>query len=304
MYVVAPPAKLDSKSTIATLRKVSTHLRGQITILAADPAAEEPGMTPTMYPIASTFKLNHTRTDYFVGILGATSGVRYTCNVAAGVKDLDAAQLIKCGEAVLAGKGDRMHNTQPAPENPKQGNFTVLVGSTLQDVVHDAKKDVLVEVYAPWCGACKSFAPEYAKVAAALAGIDSVVVAKMDGSENDHREYEIEEYPTLLFYPAEKGAKPLRVAIGDAKEIAEFVQKNAKIAFDLPDLAQFQDLKVDLSDFTDMGGDEEAAGTVEEHKPAVAKAVEEDDEYADPDDEEDKKKAGSAPAAAGKHEEL
>jgi len=218
MYIVAPPEKLKSESTVASVRKIASLLRGQITIVAADPAAEEDnGMTAPTYPIASTFAISPKSTDFVVGVMEASSGARFTCGVLPGVESLDVDLLVKCGEEVLAGKGTRIYNSQPAPENPKQGNFTIVVGTTLHDVVKDPKKDVLLEVYAPWCGACRTFAPEYAKLAAAMAGVDSVVVAKMDGGENDHREYEVQEFPTLLFYPAKKDAEPIKVDATDAK---------------------------------------------------------------------------------------
>lgn len=39
--------------------------------------------------------------------------------------------------------------------------------------------------------------------------MDSVVIAKMDGTENEHPELEVKGFPTLFFVPAEKGAKPI-----------------------------------------------------------------------------------------------
>src|SRR5690349_19928919 len=37
----------------------------------------------------------------------------------------------------------------------------IVVGKTFDSIVNDANKDVLLEVYAPWCGHCKNLEPIY-----------------------------------------------------------------------------------------------------------------------------------------------
>ena len=61
----------------------------------------------------------------------------------------------------------------------------------------------------------------------------------------------LQEFPTLLFYPAEKGAKPLHVPLTDLQEIAKFIKEHAKIPFELPDLAPFEELEVTIEGFDD-----------------------------------------------------
>ncbi len=60
----------------------------------------------------------------------------------------------------------------------------------------------MLQVYAPWCGHCKSLAPIYSKLAKRFAKVDSVVIAKMDGTENEHEKVEAKGYPTIILYPA------------------------------------------------------------------------------------------------------
>jgi protein disulfide-isomerase A1 len=57
----------------------------------------------------------------------------------------------------------------------------------------------------------------------------------MDGTENEHPDVEVKGYPTLIFYPAEKNAKPIAFDGGDRslKAMTKFIKKHAKIAYEL-----------------------------------------------------------------------
>ncbi|ESS31299.1 protein disulfide-isomerase domain-containing protein, partial [Toxoplasma gondii VEG] len=84
----------------------------------------------------------------------------------------------------------------------------VVVGNTFDSIVFDKEKDVLLEIYAPWCGHCKNLKPLYEEFAR-LASLSptaskSLVVAKMDGTENTtrHKAFSWSSYPTILFVRA------------------------------------------------------------------------------------------------------
>lgn len=97
------------------------------------------------------------------------------------------------------------------------GDVKIVVGNNFDDIVLDESKDVLLEVchcnprnkihksigisffvrtqfnvrcviqiYAPWCGHCQALEPTYNKLAKHLRGIESLVIAKMDGTTNEH----------------------------------------------------------------------------------------------------------------------
>ncbi|WOH07093.1 hypothetical protein DCAR_0626522 [Daucus carota subsp. sativus] len=72
-------------------------------------------------------------------------------------------------------------------------NFSEIVGK------HEF---IVVEFYAPWCGHCKSLAPEYEKAASVLSSHDpAIVLAKVDANEEANKElatqFGVQGFPTL-----------------------------------------------------------------------------------------------------------
>ncbi|KAJ9541728.1 hypothetical protein OSB04_028234 [Centaurea solstitialis] len=103
----------------------------------------------------------------------------------------------------------------------------VVVAKSLRNMVLDSKKNVLLEVYAPWCGHCKKLAPILDEVAVSFEKDADVVIAKLDGTKNDVPSdiFEVRGYPTLYF----KSASGKYVAYeGDRskEDIIEFIQNN------------------------------------------------------------------------------
>ncbi len=137
-------------------------------------------------------------------------------------------------DAYLAGS---LEPTIRSEDIPTENNepVKVVVAKNFDQLVLDTTKDVFVEFYAPWCGHCKNLAPIYDEVGAALAGIPSVIVAKMDATANDiDAKYGVSSFPTLKYFPANQKATPLDYN-GERKKdsIINFIKHNAAIPFDL-----------------------------------------------------------------------
>ena len=62
-----------------------------------------------------------------------------------------------------------------------------VVAETLGKQLFIKDEDVLLEVYAPWCGHCQAFEPEYEKLGEKVVqeGFENILtIAKMDGTAN------------------------------------------------------------------------------------------------------------------------
>lgn len=82
----------------------------------------------------------------------------------------------------------------------------VLTGKNFQQAL-DHYDNVLVEFYAPWCGHCKAFAPDYVKIASILKDKgQNVACAKVDAPDEQEliEKYDIEGFPTLKLFRKDK----------------------------------------------------------------------------------------------------
>jgi protein disulfide-isomerase A1 len=116
--------------------------------------------------------------------------------------------------------------SEPIPETNNEP-VKVVVGESLQDIVFNSGKNVLIEFYAPWCGHCKQLAPILDEVAVSFQNDADVVIAKLDATANDisSNDFEVQGYPTLYFRSA--SGKISQYDGGRTKEdIIEFIEKN------------------------------------------------------------------------------
>jgi protein disulfide-isomerase A1 len=121
-----------------------------------------------------------------------------------------------CVTAVLAG------------EYATEDGVLVLTDSTFNSAVEEYEH-ILAEFYAPWCGHCKSLAPEYVKAAQQLAETNpNVKLAKIDCTVEKElaSRFGIQGFPTLKFFSKAIGAEPIAYEGGrTAPDIVNWLKK-------------------------------------------------------------------------------
>jgi protein disulfide-isomerase A1 len=88
------------------------------------------------------------------------------------------------------------------------GPVTIVVGKNFDDVVLNSGKDVFIEFYAPWCGHCKRLTPVWEELGETLSDVESITIAKMDATANEHEKLDVSGFPTIKLYKS-AGGDPL-----------------------------------------------------------------------------------------------
>lgn len=227
VIAVAPKKELAAgKDLYKQLVKASSLTRGKVVWVTAPLDSDDSG------PIMNFFGLDKDSNEAQIVGFNSQGSKKYA--LAEG-KKISAENLAEFALAVVDGTASKRVKSAPVPKEPTEDDVTVVVGSTFESIVKDPTKDVLLEVYAPWCGHCKSLAPTYSKLAKRFSKVPSVVIAKMDGTENEVPDLEVQGYPTIIFFPAEENASQVPYEGGrDLKGFTKFIKENAKIEYELP----------------------------------------------------------------------
>lgn len=122
--------------------------------------------------------------------------------------ELTADNLAQFHDDFVAGKLVPFLKSEEIPATNDQP-VKVVVAKQFEEIVLDSTKDVLIEFYAPWCGHCKRLEPIWNELAAELASVQGLVIAKMDATANEVESVDISGFPTIKFYPANNKAEPL-----------------------------------------------------------------------------------------------
>lgn len=218
----------DSEKVLSTFQEAAKAFKGKLICVFVELDNEDVGK-----PVS----------EYF-GVTGeAPTVLAYTGNDDARKFILDGELTVSSiksfGEKFLEDNLKPFYKSDPVPEN-NDGDVKIVVGNNFDEIVLDESKDVLLEIYAPWCGHCQSLEPIYNKLGKHLRGIDSLVIAKMDGTTNEHPRAKSDGFPTLLFFPAgNKSFDPITVDT-DRTVVAfyKFLKKHASIPFKLQKQAQ------------------------------------------------------------------
>ncbi|TXG69050.1 hypothetical protein EZV62_003985 [Acer yangbiense] len=118
--------------------------------------------------------------------------------------------------------------SQPIPDNTN-ASVQIVVGKTFDDLVLNSPENVFLEVHTPWCINCETTSKQVEKLAKHFKGLDNLVFARLDASANEHPKLQIDDYPTLLFYPADNKANPIKLsAKSGGKDLAVFINKQLK----------------------------------------------------------------------------
>ncbi|OQS01926.1 disulfide-isomerase [Thraustotheca clavata] len=121
---------------------------------------------------------------------------------AKAIVDAGVREASKIAKARLGGKADKPKEKPKAKAKPTPSSSDVvtLTDDNFDQLVLNSGDVWLVEFYAPWCGHCKSLAPEWEQAASELRG--SVKLGALDATANEAKaaEYGIQGFPTIKVF--------------------------------------------------------------------------------------------------------
>merc|ERR1712070_116983 len=119
---------------------------------------------------------------------------------------VDKEAIEKFVNGIEAGEIEPSIKSEDVPE-AQPNDVRVVVAKSLKDELFKSDRDMLLKVYAPWCGHCKTLAPHFDEAAGLLKSLDlgdKVALGKLDGTLNDSTVEGLvwSGFPTLVYVKA------------------------------------------------------------------------------------------------------
>ena len=114
--------------------------------------------------------------------------------------------------------------------------------------VIDSEELWLILFYAPWCGHCKAFHPEFEKVSKATKGLFKIGAVNCENERDIAQKYKIDGYPTVLFFGDDKTKTEEYEGNRKADKVIEYLFEKAKTITEqkLKKAQENKDAKTDL----------------------------------------------------------
>ncbi|GJN18732.1 hypothetical protein PR202_gb05926 [Eleusine coracana subsp. coracana] len=158
----------ESSKFLPIFKEAAKSFKGKLLFVFVERDNEEVGE-----PVANYFGIAGQETTVTPCVLAYTGNEDAKKFFLDGEVSLDAIK--KFAEGFLEDKLTPFYKSEPVPES-NDGDVKVVVGKNLDQIVLDESKDVLLE----------ALEPTYNKLAKYLHGINSLIIAKMDGTTNEH----------------------------------------------------------------------------------------------------------------------
>lgn len=275
VHAIVPERLLNDKEFLQRAREAGRAIRdhAQLILSVAGDDSE----------IKDTFKFEKLDNAVQVFVAHTESIKKYSPPRPIKPEAFDAELIQNLMESIEKGEDAfRVWASAPVPEKDTDDHgVTTAVRSTLDAIIGDKTKDVVVVSYVPeddeeeendfYLGVLRSLAD-------ALKDIPSIKVVKFDSYANEHKllEYPFEELPAVTLFPANGDKKPIHLedhSSFSVKAIAEFIHANAGVKFELP-----ADLPDEDHMFQGIGEDDDDLG--EEFSLSDLGLDDEDDETA------------------------
>ncbi|KAL3127203.1 Thioredoxin [Cryptosporidium hominis] len=199
--------------------KAAKALKGIVPVVAIDDQSDMAEYGIQGFPTVKVFTEHSVKPKDFTGPRKAESVLNAALSA---LKDVTNSRL---SGKTSGNKGS--NKTKESSKKSRKSSVVELTDSNFDDlVIKDKENSWFVKFYAPWCGHCKSLAPDWEELGSMADG--RVKIAKLDATQHTmmaHR-YKIQGFPTLLMFPA-----------GEKREITPVNYNGPRTANDLFEFA-------------------------------------------------------------------